>query len=279
MSNNVEKKRETIKVGDRDDQILVVNRNITSQAEYNKELGRVLAIASYKTYINKQVITPAIDLEVYEEYVRPTKALQDLLAIQGVLKEIEAEPIKQNSAAQKYTYDQLNARVPKTVKLLGKQGQNKSILLEAKSGYISKSLAKIAIGPRGGLTYELADVNEFISNILSKQNVIADRLIEQTMLNAPADLGDAYQKLLECVRTGEAVPENYGRVQLKLTGTPDDSGVAEDLIVHLIVNGKEVGTFGDCSGNLKTRKLTLGHIVDIVIPKAAKLGIYITKEK
>lgn len=30
MSNNVEKKRETIKVGDRDDQILVVNRNITS---------------------------------------------------------------------------------------------------------------------------------------------------------------------------------------------------------------------------------------------------------
>lgn len=54
----------------------------------------MLAIASYKTYINKQVITPAIDLEVYEEYVRPTKALQDLLAIQSVLKEIEAEPIK-----------------------------------------------------------------------------------------------------------------------------------------------------------------------------------------
>ena len=103
--SNTQNNKQTIKVGSRDDKVLVINRNTISSAEYNREMGRVLAIASYKTYIDKQVVTPAIDLEVYEEFARPTKASQELMAVKRTLKEIEAEPIKPKKAAAKSTYE------------------------------------------------------------------------------------------------------------------------------------------------------------------------------
>lgn len=75
----------------------------------------MLAVATYKVYKDKQIITPAIDLEMYDDYVKPSKALQDLMAIKRVLKEIEAEPIKPSKAAAKYTYDTLMSKIPATV--------------------------------------------------------------------------------------------------------------------------------------------------------------------
>lgn len=69
------------------------------------------------------------------------------------------------------------------------QSQNNGAILNAKSNYTSTVLAKIVIGPRGGLTYEMADEKVFIKNIVSKFDVIARKLIEVTMLDAPADIG------------------------------------------------------------------------------------------
>lgn len=271
-------KKSIIKVGSRDDQILVINRNVTSQAEYNKELGRVLAIATYKTYMNKQLITPAIDLEMYEDYARPTKALQDLMAIKRVLKGIEAEPIKPSKAAAKYTYDSLMAKVPTTVKMSAIQSQNNGMILEAKSSYINSRLAKITIGPKGGLTYELADEQAFIKNVISKFDVIAKKLVELTMLDAPADIGEAYATLIACVKDYKPVPEMAGRVKLDFKATCDETGASNNIVVSLMAKDNVVGSFGECVGNMKTRKLSNAHIADIVIPKAATIGVFIASE-
>lgn len=277
MANALNKKS-TIKVGNRDDQILVINRNVTSQAEYNKELGRVLAVATYKVYKDKQIITPAIDLEMYDDYVKPSKALQDLMAIKRVLKEIETEPIKPSKAAAKYTYDTLMSKIPATVTISQMQSQNNGAILNAKSNYTSTVLAKIVIGPRGGLTYEMADEKVFIKNIVSKFDVIARKLIEVTMLDAPADIGQAYETLIACVKEGKAVPERQDRVKLHFTGDCDETGASKNIVVNLMAKDTAVGSFGECVGNMKTRRLSNAHIADIVIPKAATIGVYIATE-
>lgn len=270
-------KRTIVKVGNRPDKIAVINQNTVSQAEYNKELGRVLLIASYQSYIDKQVITPAIDLEVYSDYARPTKALQDLMAIESVLKKIEKEPLKANKEAQKYTYDKLMATAPKTVQMVQAQGQNGAIMLEARQHYVNTVLAKINIGPRGGLNYVMADKQKFIQAVVSKFDVVAQKLIEETMTNAPADIGSAYQTLLNCVKTGEKIPETCERVTLKMTGTADEAGNAKDIVVHLMAKDREIGTFGIGTGNIKTRRLSMVHLADIEIPKAATIEVQITK--
>lgn len=270
-------KRTIVKVGNRPDKIAVINQNTVSQAEYNKELGRVLLIASYQSYIDKQVITPAIDLEVYSDYARPTKALQDLMAIESVLKKIEKEPLKANKEAQKYTYDKLMATAPKTVQMVQAQGQNGAIMLEARQHYVNTVLAKINIGPRGGLNYVMADKQKFIQAVVSKFDVVAQKLIEETMTNAPADIGSAYQTLLNCVKTGEKIPETCERVTLKMTGTADEAGNAKDIVVHLMAKDKEIGTFGIGTGNIKTRRLSMVQLADIEIPKAATIEVQITK--
>lgn len=276
---SIQNKKQTIKVGNRDDKILVINRNAISSAEYNKEMGRVLAIASYKAYINKQVVTPAIDLEVYEEFARPTKALQDLMAIKRILKEIEEEPIKPSKAAANYTFQTLKSKVPNSVKFMQAQGQNNSINVEIKSHYTGTTLAKIAIGPRGGLTYELADEQPFIQNVIGRFDGIARKLVELTLLDAPSDIGDAYNKLIACVKNYATIPEEVGRVSLQITGDTDETGHSEKLIINLMAGQNIIGTFGECSGNKKQRKMDKAHIADIVIPKAATIGVYIAREK
>lgn len=277
--SNTQNNKQTIKVGSRDDKVLVINRNTISSAEYNREMGRVLAIASYKTYIDKQVVTPAIDLEVYEEFARPTKALQDLMAVKRILKEIEAEPIKPQKAAAKYTYETLRTRVPQQVTFMQAQGQNNSIIVEIKSQYTGTILAKINIGPKGGLNYELADEQPFIQNVIGKFDSIARKLVEMTLLDAPADIGDAYNKLIACVKDYTEVPKEVGRVKIQITGDTDESGYSDNLILSIVAGQNIVGTFGECSGNLKQRKMNKAHIADIVIPKAATMGVYIVKER
>lgn len=277
--SNTQNNKQTIKVGSRDDKVLVINRNTISSAEYNREMGRVLAIASYKTYIDKQVVTPAIDLEVYEEFARPTKALQDLMAVKRILKEIEAEPIKPQKAAAKYTYETLRTRVPQQVTFMQAQGQNNSIIVEIKSQYTGTILAKINIGPKGGLNYELADEQPFIQNVIGKFDSIARKLVEMTLLDAPADIGDAYNKLIACVKDYTEVPKEVGRVKIQITGDTDESGYSDKLILSIVAGQNIVGTFGECSGNLKQRKMNKAHIADIVIPKAATMGVYIVRER
>ena len=277
--SNTQNNKQTIKVGSRDDKVLVINRNTISSAEYNREMGRVLAIASYKTYIDKQVVTPAIDLEVYEEFARPTKALQDLMAVKRILKEIEAEPIKPQKAAAKYTYETLRTIVPQQVTFMQAQGQNNSIIVEIKSQYTGTILAKINIGPKGGLNYELADEQPFIQNVIGKFDSIARKLVEMTLLDAPADIGDAYNKLIACVKDYTEVPKEVGRVKIQITGDTDESGYSDKLILSIVAGQNIVGTFGECSGNLKQRKMNKAHIADIVIPKAATMGVYIVRER
>ena len=70
---NLQNKKKTIKV-DGVDNVYVLNKPDARSEDYAEELGGILLIAKYKTYIDKEVVTPALDMGLYTEFARPLRA-------------------------------------------------------------------------------------------------------------------------------------------------------------------------------------------------------------
>lgn len=269
---NLQNKKKTIKV-DGVDNVYVLNKPDARSEDYAEELGGILLIAKYKTYIDKEVVTPALDMGLYTEFARPLRAFQDLIATRNVLRQIEKEPLRPGKAAKEYTLKTLHERTPRTVKLDGEHADGNGVMLVAKQAYTGEILAKILVGPRGGLKYELADIDKMLERIYANIDGFSKKMIDQTTQGAPADIGEAYSALFNCIVEGKKVPEKVGRTVIKLT-----EGLDGKVTAHIMAGDKEVGTLGPCEGGAKSRTLSMAYLADLVIPEAATTQVMLTRK-